>query len=77
MTLAFWLMAAALPLAAEPQPAWIGNSVLAAGAVQLGCELVSPGGWFAPGVIHLEPPDHAAACPTRLTTADHPADSMG
>ena len=31
----------------------------AAGGGQLGCELVSPGGWYAPGVIHLEPPDHA------------------
>ena len=88
MTLAFWLMAAALPLAsqpkllinakldtrsaaaglerefrtllaAQPQPAWIGYTVPAAGGVQLGCELVSPGGWFAPGVIHLEQPDHA------------------
>ena len=88
MKLVFWLMAAALPLAAqpkllintrvdtrsaaaglerefrtllaaEPQPAWIGYTVPAAGGVQLGCELVSPGGWFAPGVIHLEPPDHA------------------
>jgi hypothetical protein len=87
VTLAFWLMAAALPLAAqpkllinakldtrsaaglerefrtllaaEPQPAWIGYAVPAAGGVQLGCELVGPGGWFAPGVTHLEPPDHA------------------
>ena len=85
---ALWLMAAALPLAAqpkllidakvdtrsaaaglerefrpllalEPQPAWIGYTVAAAGGYQLGCELVSPGGWYAPGVIHLEPPDHA------------------
>jgi hypothetical protein len=46
-------------LAAEPQPAWIGYTVPAAGGGQLGCELVSPGGWYAPGVIHLEPPDHA------------------
>ncbi len=81
MTPAFWLMAAALPLAAQPkllidaqvdthsaaaglerefrpllaaqpQPAWIGYTVPAAGGVQLGCEMVS-------GVIHLEPPDHA------------------
>ena len=80
MTPAFWLMAAALPLAAqpkllidakvdtrsaaaglerefrtlltaEPQPAWIGYTVPAAGGGQLGCELVS-------GVIHLEPPSH-------------------
>jgi hypothetical protein len=85
---ALWLMAAALPLAAQPkllinakvdtrsaaaglerefrtllatqpQPAWIGYTVPAAGGFRLGCELVSPGGWFAPGVIHLEPPDHA------------------
>jgi hypothetical protein len=46
-------------LTAEPQPAWIGYTVPAAGGSQLGCELVSPGGWYAPGVIHLEPPDHA------------------
>jgi hypothetical protein len=46
-------------LTAEPQPAWIGYTVPAAGGGQLGCELVSPGGWYAPGVIHLEPPDHA------------------
>jgi HEAT repeats len=81
VTRAFWLMAAALPLAAqpkllinakvdtrsaaaglerefrtlltaEPQPAWIGYTVPAAGGVQLGCDLVS-------GVIHLEPPDRA------------------
>ena len=80
MTPAFWLMAAALPLAAQPkllidakvdthsaaaglerefrtlltaqpQPAWIGYTVPAAGGGQLGCELVS-------GVIHLEPPSH-------------------
>jgi hypothetical protein len=78
---AFWLMAAVLPLAAqpkllinakvdtrsaaaglerefrtllaaEPQPAWIGYTVPAAGGIQLGCGLVS-------SVIHLEPPDHA------------------
>jgi hypothetical protein len=88
VTRAFWLMVAALPLAAqpkllinakvdtrsaaaglerefrtllaaEPQPAWIGYTVPAAGGQQLGCELVSPGGWYAPGVIHLEPPGHA------------------
>jgi len=92
VTRALWLMAAALPLAAQPKllinakvdtrsaasglerefrtllatqgpegapPAWIGYTVPAAGGVQFGCELVSPGGWFAPGVIHLEPPDHA------------------
>jgi hypothetical protein len=88
VTRAFWLMAAALPLAAQPkllingnvdtrsaasglerefrtlltaqpQPAWIGYTVPAAGGIGLGCELVSPGGWYAPGVIHLEPPDHA------------------
>jgi hypothetical protein len=92
VTPAFWLMAAALPLAGpegtppkllinakvdthsaaaglerefrpllatQPQPAWIGYTVPAAGGGQLGCELVSPGGWYAPGVIHLEPPGHA------------------
>jgi hypothetical protein len=46
-------------LTAEPQPAWIGYTVPAAAGGQLGCELVSPGGWYAPGVIHLELPDHA------------------
>ncbi len=44
-------------LAAQPQPAWIAYSVPAQGR-GLGCELVSPGGWWAPGTVHLEPPDH-------------------
>lgn len=48
------------PLAgAQPQPAWIGYSVPLARGYHLGCEYVSPGGWTAPGVVHLEPPDHA------------------
>ena len=86
MTVALWLAAAVLPLAAQPkllvnarldtrsaasglerefkallaaqpQPAWIAYSVPAQGR-GLGCELVSPDGWWAPGVVHLEPPDH-------------------
>lgn len=38
---------------------WIGYSVPLAARTNLGCDYVSPGGWTAPGVIHLEPPDHA------------------
>jgi HEAT repeats len=81
-----WLMAAALPLgaqpkllvnakldtrsaaagleqafrplvAAQPQPAWIAYSVPST-RVNLGCDYVRDG-WSQPGVIHLEPPDHA------------------
>lgn len=44
---------------AQPQPAWIGYTVPLARGYNLGCEYVSPGGWTAPGVVHLEPPDHA------------------
>jgi len=44
---------------AQKQPGWIGYSVPLARGSNLGCEYVSPGGWTAPGVIHLEPPDHA------------------
>ncbi len=43
----------------QPQPAWIGYAVPSARGYNLGCEYVSPGGWTAPGVVHLEPPDHA------------------
>ena len=46
-------------LAAEPQPAWIGWMVPSVRSYSLGCEYVSHDGWAAPGVIHLEPPDHA------------------
>ncbi|MBZ5626614.1 MAG: HEAT repeat domain-containing protein [Acidobacteriia bacterium] len=82
-----WLMAAALPLAAQPkllvnaqvqthsaaaglesefktllaaqpQPAWIGYSVPAVRTYNLGCDYVRDG-FTQPGVIHLEPPDHA------------------
>jgi hypothetical protein len=85
---AFWLLAAGLPLAAQPkllinaqvdtrsaaaglerefrgllgaqpQPAWIGYTVPAVRTYALGCEYVSPGGRSVPGVVHLEPPDHA------------------
>jgi hypothetical protein len=81
-----WLMAATLPLVAQPkllvnakvdthsaaagleqafrplvtalpQPAWIGYSVPST-RVNLGCDYVRDG-WSQPGVIHLEPPDHA------------------
>ena len=46
-------------VSAQPQPAWIGYSVPLVRGYNLGCEYVSPGGGTAPGVIHLEPPDHA------------------
>jgi hypothetical protein len=42
---------------AQPQPAWIGYSVPST-RVNLGCDYVRDG-WSQPGVIHLEPPDHA------------------
>jgi hypothetical protein len=46
-------------LTTQPQPAWIGYSVPSVHSYNLGCEYVSPGGRTAPGVVHLEPPDHA------------------
>jgi hypothetical protein len=46
-------------VSAQPQPAWIGYSVPLPRGYNLGCDYVSPGGWTAPGVVHLEPPDHA------------------
>jgi hypothetical protein len=81
-----WLMAASMPLAAQPkllvnakletrsaaagleqtfrplvtaqpQPAWIAYSVPST-RVNMGCDYVRDG-WNQPGVIHLEPPDHA------------------
>src|ERR1035437_73046 len=42
---------------AQPQPAWIAYSV-PANRINLGCDYVRDG-WSQPGVIHLEPPDHA------------------
>src|SRR5450631_323891 len=86
MRLCLWVMAAVLPLGAQPkllvnakldtrsaaagleqtfrplvtalpQPAWIGYSV-PTNRVNLGCDYVRDG-WSQPGVIHLEPPDHA------------------
>ena len=86
MKRALWLMAAALPLAAQPkllvnaqiqthsaaaglesqfkallaaqpQPAWIGYSVPSVRSY-MGCDYVRDG-FSQPGVIHLEPPDHA------------------
>jgi HEAT repeat protein len=88
VTRAAWLLAAALPMAAQPkllinaqmdtrsaaaglegefrgllsaqpQPSWIGYTVPAVRTYNLGCEYVSPGGHTVPGVVHLEPPDHA------------------
>jgi len=44
-------------LAAQPQPAWIGYSVPAV-RTNLGCEYVRDS-FTMPGVVHLEPPDHA------------------
>jgi hypothetical protein len=44
-------------VAAPPQPAWIAYSVPST-RVNLGCDYVRDG-WSQPGVIHLEPPDHA------------------
>ncbi|MFY9727424.1 MAG: HEAT repeat domain-containing protein [Bryobacteraceae bacterium] len=46
-------------LSEEPQPAWIGWTVPSVRSYRLGCEYVSHDGWSVPGVIHLEPPDHA------------------
>jgi len=43
----------------QPQPAWIGWAVPSVRSYGLGCEYVGHDGWSAPGVIHLEPPDHA------------------
>jgi hypothetical protein len=43
--------------AAQPQPAWIGYETPVIAGRSLGCELVSPNGSWAPGVVHLEPPD--------------------
>ena len=42
---------------AQPQPAWIAYSVPGTRTF-LGCDYVRDG-WSQPGVIHLEPPDHA------------------
>jgi HEAT repeat protein len=42
---------------AQPQPAWIAYSVPST-RVNFGCDYVRDG-WNQPGVIHLEPPDHA------------------
>ena len=44
-------------VAAQPQPAWIAYSVPSV-RVFIGCDYVRDG-WNQPGVIHLEPPDHA------------------
>ena len=86
MKTAMWLMAAALPLAAQPkllvnaqldtksaapgveqtlrplvtaqpQPAWIAYSVPSVRNF-MGCDYVRDG-FNQPGVVHLEPPDHA------------------
>ena len=86
MNRALWVLAAALPLmaqpkllvnakidtksaaagleqtlrplvTAQPQPAWIGYTVPSV-RTGLDCDYVR-NGWNQPGVIHLEPPDHA------------------
>jgi hypothetical protein len=44
-------------VAAQPQPAWVAYSVPSI-RVFMGCDYVRDG-WNQPGVIHLEPPDHA------------------
>ena len=61
-------------VAAQKQPGWIGYAIPLARGVNPGCDYVSPGGWTAPGVIHLEPPDHVvilfraeAAAVTRIS----------
>ena len=46
-------------LSAQPQPAWIAYEVPSVRSYNLGCEYVSPNGRNVPGVVHLEPPDHA------------------
>ncbi len=46
-------------VSAQTQPGWIGYTVPLVRGFNLGCDYVSPGGRTAPGVIHLEPPDHA------------------
>jgi hypothetical protein len=46
-------------LTTQPQPAWVGYEVPLARGYNPGCDYVSPSGSTAPGVIHLEPPDHA------------------
>jgi hypothetical protein len=42
---------------AQPQPAWIAYSVPSIRTF-MGCDYVRDG-WNQPGVVHLEPPDHA------------------
>jgi len=44
--------------AAQPQPAWVGYAVPVVAGRSLDCQVVSPNGSWAPGVVHLEPPDH-------------------
>ena len=45
-------------LAAQPQPAWVMYDVPIVRNSNLSCEYVRDG-YSSPGVIHLEPPDHA------------------
>jgi len=45
-------------LSQQPQPAWIGYSVPSVRTGGLNCEYVRDG-FSSPGVVHLEPPDHA------------------
>jgi hypothetical protein len=44
-------------VSAQPQPAWVAYDAPLLPGIRLGCELVSPNGWWAPGTVHLEPPD--------------------
>ena len=46
-------------VAAQTLPAWIGYAVPLVRGSDVGCEYVSPDGRSAPGVVHLERPDHA------------------
>lgn len=45
-------------LTTQPQPAWVGYSVPSGRGYNLGCDYVRDG-FNQPGVVHLEPPDHA------------------
>lgn len=45
-------------VAAQPQPAWIAWMVPSVRTFNIGCEY-NNNGWGGPGVVHLEPPDHA------------------
>jgi hypothetical protein len=46
-------------LTSQPQPAWIGYSVPTVRTNNIGCQYSNGDNWNGPGVVHLEPPDHA------------------